>query len=49
MIWAIEQGATAIDIQPVFQWTDENKGELWLSELHIGYLKYVISELLDDE
>jgi len=44
--WAVKHGATTIDIQPMREWTDETKGELWISEVDLGDLEEVISELL---
>jgi MoaA/NifB/PqqE/SkfB family radical SAM enzyme len=46
LTWAVEQGATTIDIQPMREWTDETKQQLWLSESDLGDLEQVISQLL---
>jgi MoaA/NifB/PqqE/SkfB family radical SAM enzyme len=44
--WAVEEGATSIDIEPIREWTDESKRELWLSPQEIADLQLVVSELL---
>jgi MoaA/NifB/PqqE/SkfB family radical SAM enzyme len=44
--WAKEHGATTIDIEPIREWTDESKNELWPSPEDLGDLQSVILELL---
>jgi MoaA/NifB/PqqE/SkfB family radical SAM enzyme len=44
--WAVDRGATTIDIVPIFEWTDESKNELWLSPADLGDLEIVIEGLL---
>jgi len=44
--WAVEQGATSIDIEPNREWTEESKGELWLSADEIVELESVVARLI---
>ena len=44
--WAVDHGANTIDIMPNFEWTEESKGELWLSVADLGDLASIIEELL---
>jgi MoaA/NifB/PqqE/SkfB family radical SAM enzyme len=44
--WAMEHGATTIDIEPIREWTDESKGELWPSFEDMTDLESVIANLI---
>lgn len=44
--WAVDQGATTIDIEPIREWTEESKGELWLSPADLDDLQEVVDELI---
>jgi MoaA/NifB/PqqE/SkfB family radical SAM enzyme len=44
--WAEDRGATTIDIQPIFEWTDETRGELWPSPSDLGEMEAVVEELV---
>ncbi|APW64175.1 radical SAM protein [Paludisphaera borealis] len=44
--WAVDQGATSIDIEPNREWTDESKAELWLSPEETVELESIVTELL---
>jgi len=44
--WAVDRGATTIDIMPIFEWTDETRGELWPSPADLVDLQIVIEELV---
>jgi MoaA/NifB/PqqE/SkfB family radical SAM enzyme len=44
--WAVNRGASTIDIVPIFEWTDESRNELWPSLADLGDLQTVIEELL---
>jgi MoaA/NifB/PqqE/SkfB family radical SAM enzyme len=45
--WAVDRGATTIDIEPIREWTEESKGELWPSPADLGDLQGVITELIN--
>jgi MoaA/NifB/PqqE/SkfB family radical SAM enzyme len=47
VLWAADHGATTIDIEPIFEWTDESKRELWPREEDIHDLQGVLARLLD--
>lgn len=44
--WAVDQGATSIDVEPNREWTVESKTELWLSPEEIVELESVVADLL---
>jgi hypothetical protein len=44
--WTVDVGASTIDIQPIREWTDESRGELWLTPDEAGELESVIAELI---
>jgi MoaA/NifB/PqqE/SkfB family radical SAM enzyme len=44
--WAVDAGATSIDIQPICSWTEESRGELWLEPADIPDLETVVAELI---
>ena len=45
--WAVDRGATTIDIEPIREWTEESKGELWPSPADLADLQGVIAELIN--
>jgi MoaA/NifB/PqqE/SkfB family radical SAM enzyme len=46
VVWATDRGATTIDIEPIREWTDESKGELWPTLADLVDLREVICELI---
>jgi MoaA/NifB/PqqE/SkfB family radical SAM enzyme len=44
--WAVDRGATSIDFEPIREWTDESRGELWPTREDIGELEVVLGRLL---
>lgn len=44
--WAAAQGATSIDFEPVREWTEETRGELWPTLDDCDELEGVVDELL---
>lgn len=45
--WAVDRGVTSIDIEPIREWTDETRGELWPTEKDLGELEVVLGRLLE--
>ncbi len=45
--WAVERGVTSIDFEPIREWTDESRGELWPTEEDLGELEAILGRLLE--
>jgi MoaA/NifB/PqqE/SkfB family radical SAM enzyme len=44
--WATEVGASTIDFQPIREWSEESRGELWLKGEDIGEFRSIVEDLI---
>ena len=47
VVWAQRMGATAINFQPLDEWTPETTNELWIGSEHLAELQGVVNKLLE--